>query len=49
MKQTNWVDLELIDTYDFSFSMDGGEVFLPLESEEITLTSLNYTFSATYS
>eukprot|EP00347_Sterkiella_histriomuscorum_P014233 403361664 len=48
IQQTNWIDLEPIDAYDFFYSMDGGEVFLPLESTEITLTSLNYTFAATY-
>ncbi|CDW84379.1 neurohypophysial n-terminal domain containing protein [Stylonychia lemnae] len=48
MKQSSWVDFEQLIRYDFSYSMDGGQVYIPLSSTNPQLPNLNYTFPPIY-
>jgi hypothetical protein len=45
--QSGWEDLEGIDKYEFFYSMDGGDIYLPIESNP-TFTSIVYVFEHIY-
>ena len=42
------MDFEALVNYEFFYSYDGGDIYLPIESEDSLLNSINFKFTATY-
>ncbi|CDW84369.1 neurohypophysial n-terminal domain containing protein [Stylonychia lemnae] len=48
IKQMQWVDEEPLYRYDYFYSTDGGQIYIPIETDDIDLQSINHTFTSTY-
>eukprot|EP00347_Sterkiella_histriomuscorum_P015521 403356717 len=48
ISQQNWLDEEPIERYEFSYSIDGGDIYIPMSDELLTNPNFTYTFDSTY-
>eukprot|EP00347_Sterkiella_histriomuscorum_P005798 403355229 len=48
IQQENWSDEEVIVRYDFSYSIDGGDIYIPMSDQMLSSPNLTFTFDSTY-
>eukprot|EP00347_Sterkiella_histriomuscorum_P002038 403369714 len=48
ISQQNWLDEEQIQNYEFFYSLDGGDVYLPMSDEQLTNPNFTFIFDSTY-